>query len=196
MSHLRGASAVCSSFLARHAKSSALLGRGVCTAGLPQGVLCGARQIINGLGPRQPPRPNYNGLGPRLEKRPPNRPRCPQVRHLEGSRTIPPSFLARLAKSSALLAFPRCTAAGLMFHRKAYVPPHAYVPPLCSRGAYVPPAYVPGWGLCSTDRAYVPPNDRANRPRCLRLLHLERPRPICFPFLARHAKSSALFAFP
>ena len=92
--------------------------------------------------------------------------------------------------------------APLMYSGWAYVPRKrlmfhgAYVPRLCSRAAYVPPAYVPGWGLCSTDRAYVPPNDRANRPRCLRLLHLERPRPICFPFLARHAKSSALLAFP
>ena len=60
--------------------------------------------------PKAAPRTNYNGLGPRLEKRPPNRPRCSQVRHLEASSTIRRSFLERLAKSSALLAFPRCTA--------------------------------------------------------------------------------------
>ena len=55
--------------------------------------------------------------------------------------------------------------------------------------AGAPEGLCPRGGLCPTKRP-------ANRPRCLRLLHQERPRPICSPFLARHGKSSALLAFP
>ena len=72
-----------------------------------------------------------------------------QVSHLKHRRPITFSFLARHAKSSALLAFPRCTAAGLMFHENGLCSTvlmfHAYVPgPLMFHrlmfqgGAYVP----------------------------------------------------------
>ena len=55
--------------------------------------------------------------------------------------------------------------------------------------AGAPEGLCPRGGLCPTKRP-------ANRPRCLRLLHQERLRPICSPFLARHEKSSALLAPP
>ena len=55
--------------------------------------------------------------------------------------------------------------------------------------AGAPEGLCPGGGLCPAKRP-------ANRPSCLRLLHQERLRPFCSPFLARHEKSSALLAHP
>ena len=63
------------------------------------------RQIFNGLMPRQ----IYNGLMPR-QKRLGKRTPSVQVSHLQHRRPITSSFLARHAKSSALLGRSVCTA--------------------------------------------------------------------------------------
>ena len=82
---------------------------------------------------------------------------------------------------------------GAYVPQRAGVPKGAYVP---NKGAYVPPkgAYVPT-GLCSK-RAYVPKKLETKRSRSVQVSHLDNVCPICFSFLARHAKSSALLALP
>ena len=110
----------------------------------------------------------------------------------------PENFLVSRATGKISSPF----GAPLMYSGWAYVPRNwlmfhgAYVPRLCSRAAYVPPAYVPGGCLCSTETAYVPPNDRARRTTSPQVSHQDGPRPKTFSFLARKIKSPALSVRP
>ena len=131
VSYLQHRRPITFSFLARHAKSSALLGRSVCTAGPTRrrpsrggrGAPSPPRQNYNGLMPRQifnglMPRQIFNGLMPR-QKRRTNRARCVRVEQRGVAGAVCLAFLARHAKSSALSGPPPLWVQGQEGGRKA-----------------------------------------------------------------------------